>query len=282
MPQGYLSREALRKVGQQVRMVAIDLDGTLLNDSKQVSDQVAAALSCLAPRGIRVIIATARPPRSVRHIYQALKLDTPQVNYNGALIWDEPRKKAIFHQPIDGADVMKIISAARLAYSDVLVTCEILDRWCTDRFDPTFVTETGKLFKPDVIGPLEGFCTQPITKLLLQGPRPVIDHLEKQLHEQWGDRAAITRTDPDLLQLMHRKVGKGMAVARVANYYGHSMQEVMAIGDAPNDVGMLRLAGASAAMGNAHPLAIEAAQWIAPSNNDHGVHAALEHFGLCD
>ena len=73
-----------------IGVVAIDLDGTLLNDSKQVSRRTVGALVGLPERGVKVVIASARPPRSVRHIYAALKLDTWQINYNGALIWDEP------------------------------------------------------------------------------------------------------------------------------------------------------------------------------------------------
>jgi hydroxymethylpyrimidine pyrophosphatase-like HAD family hydrolase len=59
------------------------------------------------------------------------------------------------------------------------------------------------------------------------------------------------------------------------------MEQVMAIGDAPNDVGMLQAAGVSIAMDNAHALVKDAADWVAPSNNDHGVHAALARYGLC-
>lgn len=92
-----------------IRMVAVDLDGTLLNDSKQVSDQTVQALGSAISRGIRVVIASARPPRSVRHIYNALKLDTWQINYNGALIWDEPNKQVIFHRPMPGERVRRLI-----------------------------------------------------------------------------------------------------------------------------------------------------------------------------
>src|SRR5690348_9246349 len=85
-----------------IRLVAVDLDGTLLNDSKQVTEQTAGALACLPERDVKVVIASARPPRSVRHIYQSLGLDTLQINYNGALIWDEPNQRAIFHRPLTG------------------------------------------------------------------------------------------------------------------------------------------------------------------------------------
>ncbi|HEY1628446.1 MAG TPA: HAD-IIB family hydrolase, partial [Tepidisphaeraceae bacterium] len=85
-----------------IRLVAIDLDGTLLNTSKKISEQTLNALKCL-PREVRIVIASARPPRSVRQFYQALGLETWQINYNGALIWDEPSQRAVYHRPIAGA-----------------------------------------------------------------------------------------------------------------------------------------------------------------------------------
>src|SRR5256885_13340052 len=60
-----------------------------LNDSRQVSERTASALACLPRRGVKVVLASARPPRSVRHVYRSLKLDTLQINYNGAMIWNE-------------------------------------------------------------------------------------------------------------------------------------------------------------------------------------------------
>jgi hypothetical protein len=264
-----------------VRLIAIDLDGTLLNDSKQVSDQTLAALSCAVRRGIRVIIASARPPRSVRHVYNLLRLDTWQINYNGALIWDEPAKRVIYHCPMSGDLVRRLIHIARSRFESVLVSCEILDRWYTDRFDQTYTTETGRLFRPDVIALLDPVCNQPITKLLLLGDKRMIDQLESLLPTS-DDKITVVRTDPEILQVMDRNVSKAAALQIVADHYQIPLQNVMALGDAPNDVGILKLAGIGIAMNNASDIVKSVADWIAPSNNDHGVHAALVKFGLCD
>ena len=91
----------------------------------------------------------------------------------------------------------------------------------------------------------------------------------------------ILKTDRDLIQIMDRTVSKAVALSKIAQHYGIPMTQVMAIGDAPNDVGMLQAAGVGVAMDNAHELVKEVADWVAPSNNDHGVHAALARFGLC-
>jgi Cof subfamily protein (haloacid dehalogenase superfamily) len=263
-----------------VRLVAIDLDGTLLDDSKKVTKPTIKALASAVDRGVKVVIASARPPRSVRHIYQQLALDTWQINYNGALVWDEPAKQVVFHRPMAGALVRQIIDGARAKFANVLVSCEILDRWFTDRFDQTYTTETGRLFRPDVICPLDEFCNQPITKLLLLGEKRMIDSLEGTLPAA-NDRVTVVRTDPELIQIMDRYVSKAAALQLVSGSYGIDLENVMAIGDAPNDVGILKVAGVGVAMGNASAIVKDSADWIAPSNNDNGVCAALKKFGVC-
>jgi Cof subfamily protein (haloacid dehalogenase superfamily) len=162
------------------------------------------------------------------------------------------------------------------------VTCEIMDRWYTDREDAAYTTETGKLFKPDVITPIETICEMDVTKLMLLGEPRIILRLEAMLGDAFGDRVSIVKTDEDMLQIMDKRVSKAVALAKVAQQYGVPMSQVLAIGDAPNDVGMLQLAGVSVAMDNAHPLVKTVADWVAPSNNDHGVHAALRRYGLCE
>jgi Cof subfamily protein (haloacid dehalogenase superfamily) len=268
------------RVHLPIRLIAIDLDGTLLNDSKQVSDQTAEALCCLPSRGVKVIIASARPPRSVRHIYQSLALDTWQINYNGALIWDEPARRVVYHQPITGALARRLIDSARSLNPDVLVSCEVQDRWLTDRFDPNHTTETARLFRPDRIAELDELCAEPVTKLLLQGSAEAMSRISDLLAESEAP-ISVVRTEPTLIQVTDASVSKAAALQRVARHYEVPMEQVMAIGDAVNDVEMLQASGVAVAMDNAVEQVKSIADWVAPSNNDHGVHAALRRFGLC-
>jgi Cof subfamily protein (haloacid dehalogenase superfamily) len=272
--------EATTAARTPIKLVAIDLDGTLLTSQKKVSEQTVSALRCV-PADLRVVIASARPPRSVRHIYHELGLQTWQINYNGAMIWDEPAGQVVFHRPMRGELVHRIVATAREMFDQILVSCEVLDRWFTDRADQSFTTETGRMFKPDVISPIHEICTQEITKLMLLGPPELLSSLQTPLREQYGDAVTILQTDRDLLQIMDNRVGKASALKRVAQHYNVPLKQVMAIGDAPNDVGMLQLAGVAVAMDNAHERVKQVAHWIAPSNDDHGVHAAMVRYGLC-
>lgn len=281
IPPSQSPRRPLASASPAVQMVAIDLDGTLLTDTKQVSRRTLRALAALPERGVRVVIASARPPRSVKAVYELLRLDTWQINYNGALIWDHPGGQAVHHQPMQADLVNAIVQRARSVYPDCLVSCEVLDKWFTDRFDNTYTTETGRLFEPDLVGPLWMFLSQPVTKLMLLGPVPMIDDLAQLIREEYP-AVAVVHSDPELLQITDAAVNKGAGLRYVADAYGVAMSGVLAIGDAMNDVEMLNAAGIAVAMENA-PAAVKlAAHWVAPSNNDHGVHATLVRFGLAD
>lgn len=264
-----------------VRLVAIDLDGTLLNDGKQVAEQTAAALRCLPARGVKVVIASARPPRSVRPFHTLLQLDTLQINYNGALVWDAAAGRPFYHQPMPAGLVAEMVAVARGLFDEVLVSCEILDRWYTDRFEQPYTTETGRLFKPDRVAPLDQFLVEPVTKLMMLGDPLLILSIGEDLFERFGSQVSILRCEPELLQIMDNRASKAAALRMVAQHYGIPMHQVMAIGDAENDVPMLRAAGIAVAVDNAHPQVKKVAHWVAPSNNDHGVHAALRRYGLC-
>lgn len=267
---------------RKIKLVAIDLDGTLLNDRKEVTLETADSLATAVQCGVKVVIASARPPRSVRTIYQRLNLDTWQINYNGALVWDEPNAAVVAHTPLDFSIVRDIIDRARGLFGDVQIGCEIMDRWHTDRHDATYLTETARLFGPDVIAPIETFCNQPITKLLLLGHPEMMAALVRVVGEAFAAQITIVSTDADLIQITHPSASKAAALAHVAAHYGVDMSEVMAIGDAANDIGMLQAAGVGVAMDNATAHVKAVADWVAPSNNDHGVRAALRRFGVCE
>ncbi|MGN6367672.1 MAG: Cof-type HAD-IIB family hydrolase [Phycisphaerae bacterium] len=265
-----------------IRMVALDLDGTLLTSRKSISPLTHTAVKQVAARGVHVVLATARPPRSVRDYYAALGLETPVVNYNGALIWDEPRKKVIQHVPLDVDTARKIIDWSRKRYPELLVSIEILDKWYTDHYSeiPEYMTETAKQFTPDFIGPLDAFLTVPITKLMLIGDPKWIDDLQVQLPRKFAGKVAETRSDATLLQLMNPGISKAMALDQVAKSFGIAAHEVLAIGDAPNDIHMLEWAGVAVVPENGWKEAKAVAHALVPSNDADGVAVALRKFIL--
>jgi 5-amino-6-(5-phospho-D-ribitylamino)uracil phosphatase len=265
-----------------IRMVAIDLDGTLLSSRKTITPKTHTAIKAAVAAGIKIVLATARPPRSVRAYYEALNLDTPTINYNGALIWNERQRQVVEHVPLDVAVAKRIIAWGRRAYPELLVSVEILDKWYTDHYAdiPEYMTETAKQFTPDFIGPLEAFLRVPITKLMLLGAPARIVELERGIAGKFGKVVSQTRSDAHMLQLMSPKTSKAGALAKTAALLGIAADQVMAIGDAPNDVDMLRWAGFAVVPENGWAQAKAVAHTLVPSNDDDGVAVALRKFVL--
>ncbi|MBL7132567.1 MAG: HAD family phosphatase [Phycisphaerae bacterium] len=260
----------------RVRLVAIDIDGTLLNSAKQITDATAAILRAARQQaGVHIVLATARPPRSVMSIYNQLELDTPLINYNGALVYDPPAGRVLMHSPIACKTSRQIIDLARSVYPEVVVSAEILDRWYTDRFDPAYVTETGKRFRPNVVAPVSQWLTQAVTKLLLLGEPEKLKKLAGAIATKFLHQVTIVQTEWELLQITHATVSKAQALRVVAAQLSVSSEEVMAIGDNANDVGMLKWAGIGVAMGNAPASVIAAADYVTDHHDADGAAKAI-------
>jgi Cof subfamily protein (haloacid dehalogenase superfamily) len=265
-----------------IKLVALDLDGTLLTSRKTITPRTHKAIRAAVAKGVHVVLTTARPPRSVRTYYEQLRLTTPTINYNGALIWDEGKRRVIQHTPLDPKIARSVITYARKLHKEMLVSVEILDKWYTDHYAdmPEYATETAKEFTPDFVGPIEAFLTIPITKLMLLGPPEWIAEIELKIPAKFQATVGHTRSDPHLLQVLNPTASKGKALSEVAASFGVAREDVLAMGDAPNDLDMLGWAGTSVTLDNAWDQVKQIAQHMVPGNDDDGVGVAIEKFVL--
>jgi Cof subfamily protein (haloacid dehalogenase superfamily) len=266
----------------QVKLFAVDVDGTLLTSSGRLSPTVVQACRAAERAGCTVVLASGRPPRAIRSILQTLGTSGPSINHHGALIWDPVANQPIFHEPLDDELVRSIIAASRRIEPDLLLGLEVIDRWFTDKFDPKFGSEHMRLMQPDGIMPLEQALAQPITKLnLLREPirlNAVMEMLDDLYVRSLRIRVQIT--NPHLLQLTHARADKGVALRVLAEQMGLGPAQVMAIGDAHNDLGMIEWAGFGLAIGNAHEEVKAAADVVVESNDEHGVAFAIQRYIL--
>lgn len=261
-------------------MVAIDLDGTLLRSNSSLSRRSVDAVTQAVRQGVRIVLASARPPRSVRDIYKILGLDTLQINYNGAVIFNPHRKRHVYHQPLPATLAQRVVRFARRIDPQVMVSIEILDKWYTDKVDDSLPTETSRSFSPDFIGPLEAFLHVPATKLMFLAPPDRINKVHTAIKRKFASLVKVIVSDHHMIQVMHPKVDKANALSLLAAKYGIPQKRVMAIGDAPNDIGMLCWAGIGVAVENAWPQTRHVADFVVPSNDDDGVAFALRRHVL--
>lgn len=264
-------------------LLALDLDGTLLRADKQIAKYDAVAIGEAKRRGVKVVIATARPPRSARSIHARLKLNTPLINYNGALIHHVEQARHMFHEPLAADTARAIIDMARSLEPKVIVSIEVLDKWYTDHDDPNLTTETAKKFKPDVIGPLDVPLRDAVTKLMLLASPKRIKRIKPKITEAFAGQAHFVESDDHIMQVVHPEVDKGRALAWVASSLGVAPERVCAIGDAPNDTGMLRWAGLGCAVANSFGSArAEANVLLDHTNDEWAVGRAIERYVLRD
>lgn len=272
------TKKVARQAPSDIKLLAIDVDGTLLRSDLRICQGAAQACRAAERAGCVVVLATSRGPRLTSWIIQAIDLTAPTINYNGAVIWNPLDSMPQYHQPLDQELARTIIETVRTIDPTIMVAIEVLDRWYTDRVDRRF----DQLTDPDLIEPLERFLTSPITRLTFLGmPEQIQSVLEPIQNQFWKQRTIALHTpDSQIIQITHPLADKVIALQRVAQRLGAGPEQVMVIGDADNDLAMMEWAGFSVAVENATDNVKNAADAIVPSNDDQGVARAIHRYIL--
>jgi Cof subfamily protein (haloacid dehalogenase superfamily) len=269
-----------------IRLVAMSVDRTLLNSKGAIPQGVIQAVRNAERNGCVIVLATARPPRGLTPILQTLDITGPTINYNGAVIWNPVDQRPQYHEPLSPEVARAIVDEARQIDPTIMIGLDVLDRWYVEPIDPRsdlrIAPLAPRLFEPDAIGPVDAYLASPVTKLNLLGSPNQLQPIARVLREKyWRNRMiALFLTDPHVIQVTHPLVDKGIALQRIANRMDLKREEVMAIGDGSNDLGMLEWAGFAVAMGNAVAAARELADAVVSSNDDLGVARAIQRFVL--
>jgi Cof subfamily protein (haloacid dehalogenase superfamily) len=256
-----------------IRAVVVDLDGTLLNSDKRVSARNLNALLHAHEVGIRVICATARPPRTVKMFLppELLAIATC-VYYNGAHVVERLGGNE-WMIPLGSDLTNAVVDFCMTHYPDSHVTMEVDDEWLSIKeIDGTalvHVSTRPKLIQPEQIRQLDG---SKVLKILLTEGVDV-----EELRLRFGEQLTILVTDAgQLVQLMSKHASKEAAVARLCTEAGIDLRHVIAFGDDYNDLGLLQLCGYSVAMGNAVEELKRLAHIVTETNDSDGVAIVLE------
>jgi hydroxymethylpyrimidine pyrophosphatase-like HAD family hydrolase len=259
------------------RLVSTDLDGTLLRTDGTVSPYSASVLSAVLDRGVEVAFVTARPPRWMTHLWSYVGSRGLAVVSNGALLLDVSSGEPLEVRAIDPVPGLELAAVIREAVPGCEFAVEGLSGIA---LDPAY-DERGHAPPGSPRGDLADVWTEPALKLLVRHPGMDPAAFRAAVAEAVGDRATPTWTVDGLVEISSPGVTKGAALARLCELRGVASAEVVAFGDMPNDIPMLTWAGTAYAMGNAHPTVIEAADHLAPTNDDDGVAVVLAGlFGL--
>jgi hypothetical protein len=272
---------------QSIRLVAIDIDGTLLNSSFQVSAADARALLSAHERGVEIALVTGRRHQFALPVAAALGFSVTMISSNGALI--RSSEGAVFHRNLLPLETARAVVRRMAGFREntvltfdrerkgalVVETTEFLDlalrRWMEKNSEYL-----------EIIKPLEDSLTEAPVQATLCGPVERMRQAQEQLLDAaLAPRITVSRTQYDardlcIVDVLNRGCSKGDALRRWAEHRGIQRQQVMAIGDNYNDIEMLEFAGVPVVMGNACDELKQNGWMVTLENNRSGVAHALE------
>ncbi|MBK3591479.1 MULTISPECIES: HAD hydrolase family protein [Streptomyces] len=262
------------------RLIATDLDGTLLRDDKTLSDRTIAALAAAEEAGIEVFFVTGRPARWMDVVSAHVHGHGMAICANGAAVADlHADGRLVEVRPLERAAALDVVRILRDAAPSTSFAVELATGIHYEPSYPPFHLDPGatvavaeKLLHEERPG-----VGAPVLKVLAHHPELTPDDFLALAREAAGGLASVTRSSPTaLLEISGPGVSKAGTLAACCAERGIAPAEVVAFGDMPNDVEMLSWAGASFAMGNAHPAAVAAATGVTLTNNEDGVAVVIE------
>ncbi|MFC0004229.1 HAD family hydrolase [Micromonospora siamensis] len=260
------------------RLVATDIDGTLLGDDRTISPRTAATLERITAAGTPVVLVTGRPIRWLQLVYDQLTAPLPAICANGAVVYDPVTDEVLRADPLAPELLAEVARRLRAEVPDVSFAVEIVDsrqmrheahyplRWDADT---------------DAIRAIESpeeLAAVPAVKLLAradgeQDPDAFVRTVAGALA---GLAEATHSSYSGLVEISAAGVTKAAGLAWYCARHGVDERDVLAFGDMPNDLPMLTWAGRAVAVANAHPAVLEIADEVTAANTDDGVAAYLE------
>ncbi|GGW20820.1 hydrolase [Streptomyces capoamus] len=266
------------------RLIATDLDGTLLRDDKSVSPRTVAALAAAEEAGIEVFFVTGRPARWMDVVSEHVHGHGLAICGNGAAVVDlhggPGAHRFVKVRELSRENALKAVKLLRDAAPGTVFAVEQTYGFHQEPDYPKLHMEIPDNLLPaeELLAPDGPDADQPVLKILAYHPSLDPDAFLTLARPAVAEHANVTRSSPSaLLELSGPGVSKASTLALCCAERGISPEEVVAFGDMPNDVEMLTWAGRSYAMGNAHPDAVAAASGRTVANNDDGVAVVIEH-----
>ncbi|MGH8888828.1 MAG: HAD family hydrolase [Acidothermaceae bacterium] len=258
-----------------VRLVATDLDGTIVRSDGTISQRTAKALARVEEAGAAVVLVTGRPPRWIAPVAAATGHHGVVICSNGAIIYDLHDERIVESFLIPSPTVVQVVEILRAAMPELGFALETgTDVYATADY------RSGWEINPDPLAPsfpLSEVTAHDAAKLLASHPTMDVDDLLHRTSELVSHLVAPTHSNGrGLVEMGALGVSKATTLARFAAELNVEPTEVVAFGDMPNDLPMLAWAGMSYAVANAHPLVLEAVDRTTKSNNSDGVACVLE------
>ncbi|MGN0369423.1 MAG: Cof-type HAD-IIB family hydrolase [Butyrivibrio sp.] len=265
------------------KVLAFDIDGTLVNSDKKITPATKDAIQKAADKGCRVVIASGRPVQGIRRYAKELNLKEHNgyiLAYNGGALL----------RCSDGAHVKEKM-LPRCYYEEIYLLAkecgvnimtydgdDVISENTNDKYLRLEAGINGLGIKevPDLLAHL----TYEVPKFLMLGDGDYLAEVEKKVYRQLHDRMDVYRSEPFFLEIMPKGINKASGLSTLLNEIGATREELMTFGDGYNDLSMIKYAGMGVAMSNGNDTVKAEADFIAPSNDNDGIAYTLEKFVL--
>ena len=261
------------------KLIAMDLDGTLNNDQKVITEKTKAALMAAQKAGIRLALASARPSPGLFKERDILRLQDHKgilMSYNGGRIVDAATGRVLFETSMDLAETKQVLRKL-----ESLPVTPILDDgvqfYVADKngYKVDYECKNNNMVCSEV-GNLADFLTFAPIKILMSVQPEELADVQKQIAAFLPESLTVVQTAAFYLEVIPRVINKGQGIRDICKVLQITPAEVISFGDAANDIPMLVEAGVGVAMGNASDAVKQAADLVTLSNNEDGIAAALE------
>lgn len=258
-----------------IKLIACDMDDTLLTSEKNITERTRAAINKAIELGKIFLIATGRMFISARPYAESLGLDVPLVTYNGALIKGSQSGKIYFEHKMKLETAQEVLRFCqeRGYYLQYYINDDVCIEKANDfseyygRVQHIPITELGEAFYD---------LHQEPYKMLVISPLEDASKVRSDFEEHFADKLDIYNSQPNFLELMEPGVNKWQAVKAVAERFDIHPEEIMCLGDSGNDYDMVANAGIGVAVANANEKVLQAAKIVTASNDNDGVAIVLE------
>lgn len=266
-----------------IKLVAIDIDGTLVNNNREITPEVFEAIQKAKAAGVKIVIATGRPLLGVKNILESLNLlDAGDyvITYNGALVQATATGEAFIDEPLTYDDYVDIeMESRRLKtplHSITMSTIYTHNRNISKySINEAYITDLPLKYRT-----AEEMAKHEIIKMMYIDEPEKLDETITKLPQRFKERYSIVKSTPFYLEILNKNASKGLAVQHLAEKLGISHEETMAIGDEENDRSMLEAVGNPVVMANGNPELKKIAKYITKSNEASGVAHAINEWVL--
>ena len=262
-----------------IKLIALDLDGTLNNDQKQITTKTLAALMEAQRRGVRLALASARPSPGLfreRDILRMQDFDGILMSYNGGRITHAASGEVLFETAMEQRRAKQVLrQLEQLPVTPILDDGKRFFVTDTDGYKVAYECQNNQMTCTQVENLADFLYFSPI-KILMSVLPEQLKEVQARIAAQLPEELTVVQTAPFYLEVIPRSIHKGQGIRDICRVLDIQPGEVIAFGDAENDIPMLREAGIGVAMGNASEAVKAAADHITRSNNEDGIAAALE------